>query len=806
MKRLTVLCVVVLIQLFVPMPFLETALAIQENNNDAQPTEPSQLGSLTKVPDSAAFYFATMNHTALYEAIVESNAWKSIKNADVNRGLKKAYRRGKSRGYADYNEQNPFAQFLEAYGSAFDGFAANFAMEIAKPVFENELFIYVDENSLAAVEAFQQLQQKMLTTIGVPDVFNDDELSDEKAIELLKSISDSFGDLECPTMMMGSRLTQSSDYRGMLELAKTGIESGLQNLPADLAWMRDGWKVTDDETNYILSLNIDLKNLDWDTILADVEDIDVAIAVEDLFSTKKGCVSLGIVDNLLFFGVAKNQQVLQDFGNGKLLIDHPKLKRLRNAINKDQAVTSVFYISENYMKLANSAGDVVRSLGPIINQYAEIASDDDDLGDRTSLLKVEDSLKELADDLDKIFQRPKMGYGFTTLNSNGISGYTFQDNVPRYFESNDSFEIPTYANAQTLGFVTARPTNLNIPYEIISKWTFRFYEMSIPEIEKSLVDPAERLARQEFEDGNSEFEDEEALELHLKQQRKKIVELVGMIEGMGAELDQTTKQLLLPAIDKQETGVLIDLAKATELFGESNVQNQFVFPNATMVIGTNDSKSLISATEEYWNTMTRFRDRAMKQFADEIAKAKSEIGDSLTVDIDESWSKEPIRTESSKGTMFQQVLAQIDESNPEATLNLTTLFSERWAAMGIHKPSVIRMAEKPNTKLRVFGPARAKAPSLCLAFFDNRVLMREAKKYSGVMKAQLEKEGVKFDLTEYEAERDTLQFSEEQLADLANRCWNMAGCFKGISYRSYLGNGGTASEMLFKFNDIESEE
>ena len=59
-----------------------------------------------------------------------------------------------------------------------------------------------------------------------------------------------------------------------------------------------------------------------------------------------------------------------------------------------------------------------------------------------------------------------------------------------------------------------------------------------------------------------------------------------------------------------------------------------------------------------------------------------------------------------------------------------------------------------------------------------------------------------FDLSQYDAERDTLQFSEAQMREAMNRVWALAECFKGISLRSWEVPEGTATEILFKFEDV----
>ena len=128
--------------------FLLTAVLLAFSANalgqvEEVPTvRPAQQGSLERVPQTAGYYFSTMNHQALLERLFKSNAWANLKSTDVSKGMKKTYRRGKTRGYAEYNEENPFAVYLKGYGDTVGSVVFQSVWQIAKEVVNNELFIY----------------------------------------------------------------------------------------------------------------------------------------------------------------------------------------------------------------------------------------------------------------------------------------------------------------------------------------------------------------------------------------------------------------------------------------------------------------------------------------------------------------------------------------------------------------------------------------------------------------------------------------------------------------------------------------
>ena len=299
--------------------FAQVATAEAESST-VQP-DASQLGSLMRVPDSAGFYISTMNHKAIIESIFESNAYKSIKSSDVARGMKKAYRRGRTRGYDDYNRQNPFAQYLQGYGDSIDNVIFQSVWQVAKQVIDNELFVYVDNDALALVNVIQEAQAKFMSGLSPGGDLDFDNMDDEQKSAMIDFIVQTAEAVECPTVIMGSRLDNPDGFRGMLELARSAAEQGMRNLPPELDMVQEFWKVVEEEDNFLLMAQIDLSKLPWEELLEDAEpeEKEMALKFRDAVVKKQATIAMGIVDNLLVLGLAKDQTKLTEFGNGAKL-------------------------------------------------------------------------------------------------------------------------------------------------------------------------------------------------------------------------------------------------------------------------------------------------------------------------------------------------------------------------------------------------------------------------------------------------------------------------------------------------------
>jgi len=219
-------------------------------NSENSEKDPSQLGSLMRVPHSAGFYFATMNHEAISQAVTKSNAWRAIKKSEVARGMKSAYRRGRTKGYAEYNEENPFAQYLKFYGETFDNFIVQSGWEIGRQVVGNEMFIYVDNDMASLIEVARKAQleayESFAQELDIDELRGD--MSDESTMlakvgpqimaEMLKKLTD----VGCPTMIIGARLEDPEGFKGMLELLKSGVEVAMNELPPEAQFLRDSWE------------------------------------------------------------------------------------------------------------------------------------------------------------------------------------------------------------------------------------------------------------------------------------------------------------------------------------------------------------------------------------------------------------------------------------------------------------------------------------------------------------------------------------------------------------------------------------
>ena len=536
-----------------------SATAMAQSNATAEKPDAKvlQKGSLERVPATAGYYFSTMNHQAVVDRFFKSNAWAAVKSTEVARGMKKAYRRGKSRGYEEYNEDNPFAQYLEGYGETVGSVVFQSGWQIAKEVVENELFIYVDNDALGIAKAGRQFQNDILKFMPVDGEDNPD-LSEEVQDHILDSFITNFTDVEFPTVIIGARLDEPDEFRGMIELAKSLVEQGMASMPEELGMVKQWWNVTDQENQYLLALDIKLSDVPLDDLLADAEDPNLAAAVTEVLEAKEASVVLGIVNDLLVLGIASTKEKLVGFGDAPLLIDLPMMKHLRKSIDADKTVTAVGYISPEFCKLSYSFEDIADSQHIWINLLVSTMDDLDEIEKEKRNAEINAGVSEFVKESQAIFPTLQSLYGYSTLEEQGLRMYAMTElSLP--IPADQPLVLGSHAGPDTVGFITTRPYRLAETYNFIAKWTSRLFD-NLPEFATDSMIDRILYQLEEQRDKAMESDGDEVPEQPRLEDAKALFEIhMARVRGIAEKIDVVTRKRLLPEIEGKEMGMFVDM-------------------------------------------------------------------------------------------------------------------------------------------------------------------------------------------------------------------------------------------------------
>ncbi|MEM9940674.1 MAG: hypothetical protein AAF939_03715 [Planctomycetota bacterium] len=748
--------------------------------SSASGQDPSQLGSLTKVPASAAYYIATMNHQRLLDAIFDSEAYQYVKNSEMSKGMRKAYRRGKSRGYEEFNSENPIAVYLEYYGVAYSGAVARPIWAVIEEVLGQEFFFYVDKDALAANKAAQNFFGEIMDLIP-PEEMNQPNPSDESTELIARAFLQNFQDISCPTFMMGTRLEEPDDMRDLLEFVESSVASAMSDLPEEMDFLASGWRVEKNEERYLMSIRIELADLPLDEVYDEIGNDEITAEIEDFILNKVGTLTLGLTGDQLVFGLSPETEKLAQFGEGEKLIDLPKLNKLRQAIDQNQAITSVYYFSKEYAEANLEFDTVIESYVPMIKAAIE---QDESLTEEQKRRFAENAPQDLvqfAKEFKTMIQAPGMTYGFTALGDDGITGYQYADSLHPYLDSSKPLTLSQHASQNNLGFLVQRPSRISKQFEFAVKWSKKGLEYLL----EPAMDAVKEAAIRSAKDDEAEIEKAEKTD----QLAKEAFDIWGRFANKTIV---SMRDKLIPAMENQQAGLFIDVVSNSTLVNEELLGMNLPIPMPALLISSDKMDDVKKFGMEFWNDLEKSISESNQMFS---APGRQEFAlMAPTVAIQED--------------LVLTVSWNIDAPlEPGVNLTITPVIAvgQETLAAGLDQSQAMSLLE-PSGANKIFGPASSLEPSSSILFLDNRVLTGYASEMLSSVANKLKDERQEIDLSSYEAERDTLQFSQDQIVDHCQRMIKMIGCFHGASFRSYQSGNGTVTESVLKFKDLETSD
>ncbi len=740
------------------------------------------------VPETTGVYYSTMNHQALLDAAFKSNAWKQFKATKVSRNMRRAYRRGRNKGYEAYGEGNLFAAYLEYYGY-IDHPMVQSVFQIVKPIFEEELFIYFDNDVAVPSERYFKLLKSIATKIPADQLQADDGLGnlDEEFAEILaEEIRDKFEDVECPFMMMGACLKEPEEFRGALRLMRSGVESLFDD--PDMDWVADGWSVVDNENSYIMLVEVSLNDLPMDEIVDEIvdefESEAMDEAIEDILKDKTATIGIGLKDNILFMGMAADKKKFLEFGSGPKMVDLPKLKPLKTAIENGLTITSVNYISERFAKSMPSFEDMTDIYQGAVQSF--LKQD----GKEIAPLDVQP--------LAEIWPAPQMQFHFSHIADDGIRIFNHLDVASEVPDTPRSLSGVQLAGENSLLLVGGDISRLKLTYEKVSQLMSK--AMSSELVKAGIDRGLEELLNEKLkEEGLDGLGDEDRIEETRAKFTETLQGCTAEIKSFSADIDDTMRKSFFPSIENGEMTLLVDMIPCPDS-GTEYHRDDFAgpYPIPAIAIKHSDKEKMVAAIEKV--------PARTKQFFLKMQEVSKPLQDADAEDIEElSDMLQQLEDQFVKAETDQGVIYSLSEV-PEVDLSWFKpqfRVGDRRAVLSFKEGHDDSISSK--RKGRLFGPAgEADSKAFFVMFYDNRVLFESIKTwFDGLEKEELPLEEINGE-GEEGPELDTLTFSTEELFDHGEKLWQFLGCWHGFSSRSYVKDNVIISESLFRFVDVES--
>jgi hypothetical protein len=427
--------------------------------------EPPRSNSLEIVPESAAFYYASMNHRAQYEAVVQSNAWKRLMDTTIAERMRKAYRSGKRTGWEQFGAGNPFAAYLQGYSESMGSPPARIGLNILKQIFENEVFVYADQDWVDMAEAIQRVSNRVSQRLG--------EQGQLEPADLLDIASQELVGVNTPTVVIGTVLDDPVQMQSLLGTAEAALDQLFGRLPTGLESFRDAYQVVEEDGLYCLNLQLSAELVPWDELR---EDDELSMYVDDLkalLDDKTFSLSVSIKEHFLLVSIGPSLDHIRQLGKGRLLAEHEKCAPLRQ-FSSEKQIVGIAYTSESaalarYHSLPGTIDSLVSVAGMVIENLDDQLDLDglrDDLETDASRLKAE---------LPVMFSKPGASLSFGFMTDRGIEGYGWRWGDVR-LDGSQALGLLDHLGKRPLFAIVGRDKNRDRQFAFSRKWLGRIFD------------------------------------------------------------------------------------------------------------------------------------------------------------------------------------------------------------------------------------------------------------------------------------------------------------------------------------------
>ncbi len=721
----------------------------------AQELQPAN--SLELVPETAAIYLASMNHQARYKAVVESRAWKNVMDTAIARRMRAALRSGRRRGWDQFGENNPFAQFLEGYSESIGSAPGTIALGIVKQIVGNEVFIYADEDVLDFSDAFNRVYYGAIASMnlrgGAPGGGGPDA---EKVADLIR---EHFTDVDFPTIVIGAIVDEPGQVQALLGTAELGIDQALNNLPREFDKLFEAFDVIDEDDLYCLHFRINEEVLPWDEMTSEPDIAPIAEALRDVLGDKSLSVAVGVQKNLLFVTIAPSLDHINGPGKGPLLIDHEKLAPLRQSVAEGKELASVFWMSDKaaiyqHESLLNTLDNVIGMLRGI-SPGADMDADLDDLFD-----EVEEFSGELKTDFARMFPRPGAWLSWSFLADEGVEGYARSWTEPRFLDGSKPLDILDHVGESPFLVYASRDHDSEIQFDIMRKWGRKTFDLIEKYVPRFIEDDKEAEEASTF---------------------------IAGLRPILSDFAAATSDDLMPATREGAYALVIDLTStSTQWQGDLPLAREpLPAPSIGLVLEITDREKVLSAGRRYLAAT----DRAVELIRD---MPRSGIPDEIRIEP-------PQHKTTDTGDLYYYEMP--GEARLDASLAPNALLGDRLLVLSTSTDQSARLMA--SAKPEFDGPLAEKRiePLVSAVWFHHAELVDAAWAWGRYGIDVAEQQGHRLDLT-FDGENDDLDFTEAELREGIESVVDLLKCLESYSSVTWLEGDVQVTHYLWRFRDV----
>ena len=718
--------------------------------------------SLDIVPQSAAFYLASMNHEAQYNAIVESNAWQQVLETEVAQRMRRAYRSGRRRGWSQFGYGNPFAEYLRGYSESVGSVQGKMAMSFLAEIFGNEVFIYGEGDCVPAAEAVANFYRR--SGEALEGVYFE-QISESDIKSLLSIAREEFDGINTPTLVMGTVLDNPQLVESLLQMAEAGIDQMIGQIPPDMDYVLDGYEVVEQGDLYMLSLQLDSSKLPWDELEGDPDFEPFLDDIKGLLEGKSFNLSFGIKGQFLLVAAGPSIDHIHNIGNGDLLIDHPKMAPVKAAA-AEHAMTSVSWTSEQVAisSYENMGGivDAMVTWAALGMQAAEEQGMDFELDGLMADIKMD--AEEFKADMMAAAPKPGAALSFSYMFEHGIEGFAYNWAENKYLDSSQPLTLLRHVGEEPTLLAVARENEASQEqFAVARKWGGKAFDYLRKYGPRQMPNEEARV----FRDFTSELRD------------------------VLSEVADSTEQNLLGATKNCESAFVLDFSTAKESWHDMMPRSDRPLPMPAMavVIEHNDAEKIRAAGDSYLEA------------ARDILGMIRELPDMQMPPYIQIYPPEHETVEG--GDMY--VYRFPPEAGLDSEVAFHALLSDNLLILGISTDQSQRLLVENMPMFEGVLSDRSQ-PLMAAFYYDNTRLIDALHAWAMYGLDVARDEGLEIMPRVEGAENETLIFTEDELLDALDKVVDLLKCMESCSSISYMDDGAQVTHYQLRFSDVAAND
>lgn len=605
--------------------------------------------SLALIPADAAFYQGLFRCREQVEIVRASRAWAALTKMPA---LKKAWEDFQKEWNSSEGDLARVRVFLEQKDNQQ-------LLEVLLDMVSHEIFVYGGK-SCGEMLALLSSALGSAYFAAIPEMMRgrDDPAATEKAQvrAVLKALNDNADDLVVPDLVIGFRLSGSSEAAAA-QIRRLELLGGL--LVSFVPELKGALKREKLQGAEFLVFTLDfaklpLKDLNFKEFEEEPGEFeDLADWIKEL----KVSVALGIKDDLVLLVLGESAaKTLEAMTKGPRLIEREEVKPALSLLK--QRLTSFGYVSKELTSMGTSVADQLASYKETLEEALEESPLSEDQQER--LLK---DFERMLKDLEPFM--PKMGanVGASVLTAGGLEFFSWD--YSQYFgrESSQPLTLLDHVGGSPILAYVSRTGGWLESYRNFAKWT--------------------RIGYGWFDELFKEHAPDEA--------RVQYERIMKAAVPIFQRFHQTTENKLLPALADGQTAIVLDAKLFSKQWQAMMPESPKPLPllEPALVCGVADAKLLREAFSDYRACINDLLAKAHELFPDQVPE----------------WSlPEPDTAKVSDGTLYYYPLPSIlgldEQLQPNAGLN------ERLATLSLSKDHAARLLKKTRLNSQ-FEPLKA---------------------------------------------------------------------------------------------------